>query len=108
MQNYDFEVVNGGVDNKASLLLFPTEETLPKHSEVSSQRSGQEDFDKLSVLKSSRLTSSTETQDGMTLYAMDQTEREVERMTSKMSALRFIPPSIRFGRGGKRGGFSRS
>ena len=32
----------------------------------------------------------------------------MEKITSNMSALKFVPPSIRFGRGGKRGGLSRS
>lgn len=102
MQNYDFEVVNGGVDNKASLLLFPREETTPSNC------FGQEAHDQTSMHKSSRLASSTETRDGTTLYGTDETERDVEQMTSKMSSLRFMPPSVRFGRGGKRGGFSRS
>ena len=33
---------------------------------------------------------------------------EIENITSTMSSLKFVPPSIRFGRGGKRGGFSRT
>lgn len=32
----------------------------------------------------------------------------VEDLTSTMSNLKFVPPSVRFGRGGRRGGFSRS
>ena len=33
---------------------------------------------------------------------------EMEDLSGAMSALKFVPPSVRFGRGGKRGGFSRS
>lgn len=32
----------------------------------------------------------------------------LEELSSKMSTLRFVPPSVRFGRGGRRGGLSRS
>ena len=33
---------------------------------------------------------------------------EIDNLTATMSALRFVPPSIRFGRGGRRGGLSRT
>lgn len=35
-------------------------------------------------------------------------DANVDELTSTMSALKFIPPSVRFGRGGRRGGLSRS
>ena len=35
-------------------------------------------------------------------------DADVDELTSTMSALKFVPPSIRFGRGGRRGGLSRS
>lgn len=35
-------------------------------------------------------------------------DADVDELASTMSALRFIPPSVRFGRGGRRGGLSRS
>ena len=35
-------------------------------------------------------------------------ELDMDDVTSGMSALKFVPPSVRFGRGGRRGGFSRS
>lgn len=35
-------------------------------------------------------------------------DSDIEGISSSMSALKFVPPSIRFGRGGRRGGFSRS
>ena len=35
-------------------------------------------------------------------------DADVDELASTMSALKFVPPSVRFGRGGRRGGFSRS
>lgn len=35
-------------------------------------------------------------------------DADVDELTSTMSALKFVPPSIRFGRGGRRGGLGRS
>ena len=35
-------------------------------------------------------------------------ESDMDELTSTMSALKFVPPSVRFGRGGRRGGLSRS
>ena len=43
-----------------------------------------------------------------TVPPRDEKGDDLEIITSSMSALKFVPPSIRFGRGGKRGGFSRS
>lgn len=33
---------------------------------------------------------------------------DIDELTSTMSALKFVPQSVRFGRGGRRGGLSRS
>ena len=33
---------------------------------------------------------------------------DVDELVSTMSSLKFVPPSVRFGRGGRRGGLSRS
>ena len=33
---------------------------------------------------------------------------DVDELSSKMSSLKFVPPSVRFGRGGRRAGLSRS
>ena len=35
-------------------------------------------------------------------------DADVDELASTMSALKFVPPSVRFGRGGRRGGLSRS
>ena len=32
----------------------------------------------------------------------------METLTSDLSSLKFVPPSVRFGRGGRRGGFAKS
>ena len=33
---------------------------------------------------------------------------DVDELTASMSALKFVPPSVRFGRGGRRAGFAKS
>ena len=35
-------------------------------------------------------------------------DADMDNLTSTMSALKFVPPSVRFGRGGRRGGLARS
>ena len=35
-------------------------------------------------------------------------DADIDELVSTMSSLKFVPPSVRFGRGGRRGGFSRS
>ena len=39
---------------------------------------------------------------------VESAETEVDKLASQMSSLKFVPPSVRFGRGGVRRGFSRS
>lgn len=39
---------------------------------------------------------------------LESADAAVEDLTSTMSTLKFVPPSVRFGRGGRRGGLSRS
>ena len=43
-----------------------------------------------------------------TLASSSSLDADVDELASTMSALKFVPPSIRFGRGGRRGGLSRS
>lgn len=35
-------------------------------------------------------------------------DTDVDELASTMSAFKFVPPSVRFGRGGRRGGLSRT
>lgn len=42
------------------------------------------------------------------LQTSSSTDVDMEGLASNMSTLRFVPSSVRFGRGGRRGGFSRS
>lgn len=43
-----------------------------------------------------------------TANGVSTSEVDMDVITSGMSALKFVPSSVRFGRGGRRGGFSRS
>lgn len=46
--------------------------------------------------------------DKTSMDPLESADAAVEDLTSTMSTLRFVPPSVRFGRGGRRGGLSRS
>lgn len=123
-KNYDFFIVNSGIDKRSSMLR-------PRHRKLSSAASrafsrdqkpmssskacdgGQVDPD--GSLPDPSTISDDATQDSMSgessTRAMDRPESvdaAVEDLTSTMSTLQFVPPSVRFGRGGRRGGLSRS
>ena len=113
-QNYDFQIVNTGIDKRSSML-----RTRPrKHSSAASrafqheqrndntEASPNHDLGPRNTLKSPAAQNSSgsngESSHSPSLHA------DVEELTSTMSALKFVPPSVHFGRGGRRGGLSRS
>ena len=123
-KNYDFFIVNSGIDKRSSMLR-------PRHRKLSSAASRAFSRDQKPTSSSTTydgsqvdpassrgdpsMISSEVTQDSMSressMRPMDRTESvdaEIEDLTSTMSTLRFVPPSVRFGRGGRRGGLSRS
>lgn len=114
VQTYDFFIVNTGIDKRSSMLR-------PKHRRQSSaamrashrerRSSGQAENANESSIKpeaSKPPESIREITDSPASSQGPATNADVDDLTSTMSALKFIPPSVRFGRGGHRGGLARS
>lgn len=89
---YDFYVINDGIDHRSSLLRSG------RQRRRSSAAQHMADANSGPRRRSSTLQSTSE--DG----------QDIEGLTGAMSALNFVPPSVRFGRrqGGGRGGFSKT
>lgn len=123
-KNYDFFIVNSGIDKRSSMLrphhrklssaasrAFAREQKPTSSSKTSS--ANQDDW--TSSLPDTSMISSDTAQDLSSGESAKQpvgppksADPVVEDLTSTMSELRFVPPSVRFGRGGRRGGLSRS
>ncbi|KAF6223582.1 hypothetical protein HO133_000425 [Letharia lupina] len=112
--NYDFQIVNTGIDKRSSMLRSRPR----KHSSAASrafhreQRTNSTEAfqghnpDSANTLESS----AAETSKGSSgrLGHSPSLPADVDELVSTMSALKFVPPSVHFGRGGRRGGLSRS
>jgi len=114
LQTYDFLIVNTGIDKRSSMLR-------PKHRRQSSaasrafyreqRSSGPEqslDQDSITPDVSKPSEPIPKLIDNTTSIQGSSADVDVDNLASTMSALKFIPPSVRFGRGGRRGGLSRS
>lgn len=125
-KNYDFLIVNMGIDKRSSML------RTGRHRRGSSAASRalyreQQQGKKVTSNNSNigmDLTSSPEEVVGSPSTSSPGREKvtesppsksqqktskpDIEELTSTMSALNFVPPSVRFGRGGRRGGLARS
>jgi hypothetical protein len=119
-KDYDFFVVNEGIDRRSSMLRSG------RHRRKSSATQQTSNAEERNRHRSSTLESTTEMQDTgngketnqeespegskVLTPGSSQEDADMEGLTGAMSALKFVPPSVRFGRGrGKgRGGFSRS
>jgi len=107
-KNYDFNVVNDGLGKRKSML---------KHGD---HRARYQDFGRANNRQSQALTAAaipaiqtengelpSQAHSGDASNPLPSAECEVESITTAMSALKFVPPSIRFGRGGGRAGFAK-
>ncbi len=119
-KNYDFQIVNTGIDKRSSMLrtrhrrcssaasraLYREQQTkkLPSPTLVESAPDVRE-----SPVSSpeARIPGATRSQNASS-KPQHPPIADIDDLTSGMSALKFVPPSVRFGRGGRRGGFSRS
>ena len=92
-KDYDFYIINDGIDYRSSLLKSGRQRM---RNSAAQQMT---DADDKTQGRSSTLESTTEDD-----------SHDIEGLTGAMSALKFVPPSVRFGRGrgGGRGGFSKS
>lgn len=122
-KNYDFFIVNSGIDRRSSMLR-------PRHRQASSassrallrDRQGSISQKHVTTLEHPHGETQTDVQRPLVPAAEDlnatspenhsqtscSTDADMESLALNMSTLRFVPSSVRFGRGGRRGGFSRS
>lgn len=119
-KDYDFYVINDGIDNRSSMLRSG------RHRRRSSAAQRSAEIQEKANRRNSRLQtiSSTDSKDkddenkeedqevGETSRPTSSSigDADIESLTGAMSSLKFVPPSVRFGRGrGRgRGGFSRT
>ncbi|CAF9922592.1 MAG: hypothetical protein HETSPECPRED_005096 [Heterodermia speciosa] len=112
-KSYDFLIVNTGIDKRSSML-----RTRHRRSSSAASRALQRGKEKhsngnLRSPESSHAEGSMDTEEPPNGGDTSETrihvkESDMDELTSTMSALKFVPPSVRFGRGGRRGGLSRS
>ncbi|OAF63415.2 hypothetical protein VC83_00462 [Pseudogymnoascus destructans] len=125
-KEYEFFVVNNGIDRKSSMLRSGRHR---RRSSIMQQkiyngsrgrnRSGNMETDNTDEAPETT-TANTET-DGATRHDVANSahgkaavpedgddDAEIEGLTEAISALRFVPPSVKFGRGRGRAGFSKS
>lgn len=126
-QDYDFYIVNDGIDRRSSMLRTgrhrrrssaavvqvdqaKRKEAMAEQHEGNEKRKLEEDDEDESMQENSA-RQQKEVQGKPAAARTDAgSEGSVDDLVSGMSALKFIPPSVRFGRGrGKgRGGFSKT
>lgn len=113
-KDYDFYVVNDGVDGRSSMLRSG------RHRRRSSAAQHMTNIDMRNRQRQSKISAPTATgakgdeapgdEHAMTdpPTPISIADGDMDGLTGAMSALKFVPPSVRFGRGGGRGGFSRT
>ncbi|KAL6712805.1 hypothetical protein ACLMJK_009646 [Lecanora helva] len=113
--NYDFLTVNTGIDKRSSMLR-------PKHrrrSSASAKAVQRERRSNISLEGSAvneqilseahSVSDIVESETPKTVPLKESSQNvSIDDLTSAMSSLKFVPPSIRFGRGNRRGGLSRT
>ncbi|CAF9904715.1 hypothetical protein IMSHALPRED_000150 [Imshaugia aleurites] len=112
MHNYDFQIVNTGIDKRSSMLRSRPR----KHTSASSRASYREHHTNSAESSQDIPANTSEPFAAASSKATSKSpphfsspDPDVDDLTSTMSALKFVPPSLRFGRGGgRRGGLSRS
>ncbi|KAL8669955.1 MAG: hypothetical protein Q9224_007703, partial [Gallowayella concinna] len=119
-KQYDFFIVNNGIDKRSSMLRTrhrrgssAASRALHRNQNpagLSPQPPLSKDSDQMPNHKGNdpQLQSSTDNPEEDSA-STSPTSRigDINELTSTMSALTFVPPSIRFGRGGRAAGFSR-
>ncbi|CAL8582140.1 hypothetical protein XPA_007812 [Xanthoria parietina] len=120
-RDYDYFIVNDGIDKRSSMLRT-------RHRRASSaasralhrnQKNGGVQQEQQSPLQGAAHIQDTKGPDLERISSSDppgedaagtspaSRNRDMEELTSTMSALKFVPPSVRFGRGGRAAGLSR-
>jgi hypothetical protein len=113
-KDYDFYVVNDGIDRRSSMLrsgkhrrrssaaqhMTEIQERRRRSSTLEAGPSAQHESGKTEIIEEEAPEAATG----------GPKDVDIEVLSGAMSALKFVPPSVRFGRGGgrARGGFSKS
>lgn len=113
-KRYDFWIVNTGVDKRSSMLrskhrknsTAATRAIYREHCTGDAQASPSLSKIRPEALEQSPVNDSKAT--NSTTSSIPSQDADVDELASTMSALKFVPPSVRFGRGGRRGGLSGS
>ncbi|TAQ90415.1 hypothetical protein B7494_g1244 [Chlorociboria aeruginascens] len=116
---YDFHVVNTGIDRRSSMLRLGghrRRSSAAQHMSDIEERAQRRNSKKETVDANEKSEANkgeelpTETINEDTIEAPAQEDEDMDTLSSAMSALNFVPSSVRFGRGkGRgRGGFSRN
>lgn len=105
-KNYDFYIVNHGVDNRTSMLKQPGGANRQKKSNI---RTAQNDTGKSHNID--RLPSATDHTDMDELPVRNDNspakDVSMDEITDSVAALKFVPKSVTFGRGRHHGGFAK-
>lgn len=118
-KEYDFYIVNDGIDQRKSMLRsgrHRRKSSAARQDRAQRQSSILSSSDNGLIGEENRAEDQDEMQEDEKEYSIAQAESiapkgiDMDDLTSSMSAIKFVPPSIRFGRGKGRGigGFSRS
>lgn len=116
-KDYDFFVVNNGIDHKSSMLRSGRHRrkgSVTQHMTESDDRTRRRNSTRTSkgqeVTQNESADSTSPVEAGVLTPITPDADSEMDGLAGAMSSLKFIPPSVRFGRGrGKgRGGFSRT
>jgi len=116
-KDYDFYIVNDGIDRRNSMLRsgkHRRRSSAAQHmTEIEERRRRHSALETIDALKKpGESGENEEVKEESSITATDGTKKDADMdgLSGAMSALKFVPPSVRFGRGGGhgRGGFSRS
>ena len=113
-KDYDFYVVNDGIDRRTSMLRsgkHRRQSSAAQHMTEIEERRRRNSTLEAGPSEKQEVSSNPEVvNEENTSEAPPEGKRDVDMdvLSGAMSALKFVPPSVRFGRGGGRAGFSRS
>ena len=123
-KDYDFYVVNDGIDQRSSMLRSgrhrrrssaaqhktEIENRTRRRTSVQSKMTGRDSKSEISgtVAGSEAPESGGSDLQKAVISNTSQPDAEMDDLLGAMSALKFVPTSVRFGRGKGKGGFSRS
>ena len=120
-KDYDYFIVNDGIDKRSSMLRTRHRRTSSAASRAlhRNQKTGGVHQDQQSLPREADhgpgitaanlqpINSPNSSEEDTADASQASRNQDMEKLTSPMSALKFVPPSVRFGRGGRAAGLSR-